>query len=55
MRATTRLLAGAEAARAAHLINRKHPILQHIVVPMTHRLLRTKTLPYELSDVREPE
>lgn len=53
VRATTRLLAGDEAARAAHLINRKHPILQRIFVPMAHRLLRTETLHYELSDVRE--
>jgi hypothetical protein len=53
VQATTRLLAGDEAAAAARLINRKHPVLQRLIVPLTHRLLRTETLHYELSDVRE--
>jgi uncharacterized protein len=55
VRATTRLLAGEESALAAGLINRKYPLLQRIFVPLTHRLLRTETLHYELSDVRELE
>jgi uncharacterized protein len=53
VQAATRLLAGHESAAAARLINRKHPVLQRIIVPLTHRLLRTETLHYELSEVRE--
>jgi uncharacterized protein len=53
--ATARLLARAESAKAASLINRKHPLLQRVIVPLTHRLLRTQTLHYELTDVRPLE
>jgi uncharacterized protein len=55
VRATTRLLDGDESASAARLINRKHPVLQGIIVPLAHRLLRTETLHYELAEVRELE
>jgi PPOX class probable F420-dependent enzyme len=53
--ATARLLAAGESATAARLINRKHPLLQRLFVPLTHRLLRTETLHYELTDVRPLE
>lgn len=53
VQAATRLLAGDESAAAAQLINRKHPVLQRLIVPLTHRLLRTETLHYELSEIRE--
>jgi uncharacterized protein len=55
VQASTRLLTGDESACAARLINRKHPLLQRIIVPLTHRLLRTDTLHYELTEVRELE
>ena len=37
------------------LVNRKYPLLQPVIVPLTHRLLRTETLYYELSTVRPLE
>jgi uncharacterized protein len=52
-RATARLLSGDEAAAAGRLINRKYPVLQGVFVPLVHRLMRTRTLHYELTDVRE--
>ncbi|MBC3194872.1 PPOX class F420-dependent oxidoreductase [Pseudonocardia sp. C8] len=53
VQAVTRRLDGAESAHAARLIGRKHPVLQGVVVPLIHRLLRTETLHYELSAVRD--
>lgn len=53
--AATRLLTGEESAAAARLINRKYPVLQGVLVPLTHRLLRTETLHYEMTEVREVE
>lgn len=53
VQATARLLAGEESAAAGQLINSKYPVLQRILVPLTHRLLRTRTLHYELTDIRE--
>jgi PPOX class probable F420-dependent enzyme len=55
VRATTRRLTGEEAALAARLLNRKYPVLQRILVPLTHRLLRTETLHYAITEVRELE
>jgi hypothetical protein len=52
VQATARLLAGEESAAAGRLISRKHPLLQRILVPLAHRLLRTETLQYELTDAR---
>jgi PPOX class probable F420-dependent enzyme len=51
--ATARLLAGEESAAAGRLINRKYPVLQRILIPFIHRLLRTETLHYELTGTRE--
>jgi PPOX class probable F420-dependent enzyme len=53
VQATARLLVGEESAAAARLINRKYPVLQRVLVPLAHRLMRTETLHYELTDVRE--
>jgi uncharacterized protein len=55
VQATTRLLRGDESVSAARLINRKYPLLQGILVPLIHRLLRTETLHYELTEIRELE
>src|SRR5688572_9040257 len=41
--ARARRLSGAEAARAARLLARKHPLLHGVLVPLMHRLGRSKT------------
>jgi uncharacterized protein len=41
-------LEGEEAKRAARALRRKHPVLQGLVVPLTHRLLRCGTAYFEL-------
>jgi PPOX class probable F420-dependent enzyme len=38
-----RRLDGAESRHAAHLLNRKHPLLQGVTVPLIHRLFRERT------------
>jgi uncharacterized protein len=45
----TRLLDGAEARHAARLLGRKNRVLQGVLVPLTHRLKRYRTLHYELT------
>jgi PPOX class probable F420-dependent enzyme len=47
--ATARLLDGAEALRARRLIAAKYPLLHTVVVPLSHRLMRVRTLHYELT------
>jgi PPOX class probable F420-dependent enzyme len=49
VRARSRLLSGEEAAHAARAIARRQRILQGILVPLTHRLLRYRTVHYELT------
>lgn len=51
--ARARLLSGDENRHASQLITHKHRLLHGVVVPLAHRVLRTKTLHYELTDVRE--
>ena len=46
--ARSRLLEGAEAKHAARAIARRQPILQGVLVPLAHRLMRYRTLHYEL-------
>lgn len=46
------LLDGNEAVAAARLLRRKYPVLHGVMVPLAHRLMRTSTLHYELSDIR---
>jgi PPOX class probable F420-dependent enzyme len=51
--AQARLLYGEEARTAAHLLSRKYPVLHGILVPLSHKVMRTKTLHYELSEFQE--
>ncbi|GAA1350249.1 PPOX class F420-dependent oxidoreductase [Streptomyces beijiangensis] len=37
-----------ECKRAARLLRRKHPVMHGIGVPLAHRLMRDKTLHYEV-------
>ncbi|MHA6804123.1 PPOX class F420-dependent oxidoreductase [Salinifilum ghardaiensis] len=48
--ARARLLDGDEARQAAKLLTRKYRLLHGVVVPVGHRIMRTRTLHYELSD-----
>ena len=47
--ARSRLLDGEEARRAARALARRQPILQGLLVPLTHKLMRHRTLHYELT------
>jgi PPOX class probable F420-dependent enzyme len=47
--ARSRLLDGDEARRAARAIAHRQPILQGVLVPLYHRLMRYRTLHYELT------
>jgi uncharacterized protein len=46
------LLEGEEAKLAARALARRHRVLQAVVVPLSHRLARYRTLHYELQDLR---
>ena len=46
--ARSRLLEGEEAKHAARAIARRQPLLQGVLVPVAHRLMRYRTLHYEL-------
>jgi len=48
--ARTRLLdhGSAEDKHAAHLLRHKYPFLQGVFVPLSHKLMRTSTLHYEV-------
>lgn len=48
IRATARLLDGAESERAGRLIDAEHPWFQRLLVRLGHRLRRYRTLHYEL-------
>jgi uncharacterized protein len=48
MPARARLLDGVEAGRAARALAQRHRLLQAIAVPLGHRLMRVRTLHYEL-------
>jgi PPOX class probable F420-dependent enzyme len=43
------LLDGEQADVAASALARRHPVLQGILVPLAHRVLRYRTMHYELS------
>ena len=47
--ARSRLLDGEEARRAARAIARRQPLLQGVLVPLFHKLMRYRTLHYELT------
>lgn len=46
--AQARLLEGDEAREAARALARSHRLLQAVLVPVTHRLMRYRTMHYEL-------
>jgi PPOX class probable F420-dependent enzyme len=48
LRARARIVTGEEAERARRAIDRKHPVLHGVVVPMFHRLRREKTVYLEI-------
>ncbi|MGW5211314.1 PPOX class F420-dependent oxidoreductase [Streptomyces sp. NPDC004051] len=50
MRARARLLnqGSREDRHAARLLRRKYPVVQGVLVPLAHRLTRTRTLHYEV-------
>jgi hypothetical protein len=49
IRARTRVLGGTEADHASHMLNRKHPILHGILVPLAHRFQGYRTIHIELT------
>jgi PPOX class probable F420-dependent enzyme len=48
VQARATLLAGEQARIAARALARSHPVLQAVLVPAAHRLLRYRTMHYEL-------
>jgi PPOX class probable F420-dependent enzyme len=48
--ACARQLEGPEAHVAARALARRHPLLQAVLVPLTHRVMRYRTLHYELRE-----
>jgi uncharacterized protein len=48
IRARAELLSGEDARRAARALARRHRVLHAVVVPLTHRLMRYRTMHYEL-------
>jgi uncharacterized protein len=48
IRARATLLRGEDARIARRALGRRHPILQAVLVPLTHRLMRYRTMHYEL-------
>jgi uncharacterized protein len=46
--ALARPLQGEDAKRAARALRRKHPLLQGVLVPLAHRLMRCGTAHFEL-------
>jgi PPOX class probable F420-dependent enzyme len=51
IRARVRLLEGEENAHARRLIRRRQLLLQGIFVPLTHRVMRYRTLHYEVEPI----
>jgi PPOX class probable F420-dependent enzyme len=49
MTAHARRLSGDESDAAGRLIDRKYPVLQRVLVRLTHKIMRTPTLHYELT------
>lgn len=47
------LLSGQEARTAAAALANRHPVLQGILVPFGHRLMRYRTMHYELTERSE--
>lgn len=53
VRARARLLDPDEAKLAATALSRRHRVLQGVLVPLVHRLMRYRTLQYELLPVQD--
>jgi uncharacterized protein len=53
IRGRTRLLDESESKRARKLLARRSPFLQGLLVPITHRVKRYRTLHYELVQIDE--
>ena len=53
--ATAHLLAGSENEAAARAIDHRFPLVQNLLVRATHRVMRTPTLHYELTDFHPAE
>jgi PPOX class probable F420-dependent enzyme len=51
IRARARLLSGDEATHASEVLARKYRILQGVLVPLAHRLTRSRTMHYEITPV----
>ena len=51
IRAQSRLLSGDEAEHASTALARKYRILQGVLVPLAHRLTRSRTMHYEVTPV----
>ena len=51
IRARARLLSGDEAKHASEVLARKYRILQGVLVPLAHRLTRSRTMHYEITPV----
>ena len=51
--AQARLLEGADARLAARALARRHRVLQAVLVPLSHRLMRYQTMHYELEPRRD--
>jgi uncharacterized protein len=49
--ARARVLGGSESAHASQALNKKHPILHGVLVPLVHRLQRHETVHIELMPV----
>jgi PPOX class probable F420-dependent enzyme len=49
IRARARVLSGSEAAHASQALNKKHPLVHGIYVPIAHRLRGYKTMHIELT------
>ncbi len=49
MRGTARLLSDAEAKPIRRMLARKYPMLQRILVPLGHKIMRVHTLHYEVT------
>jgi PPOX class probable F420-dependent enzyme len=48
VRAQATLLSDDQARIAAEALARRHPLLQRVLVPMAHRIMRYRTMHYEL-------
>jgi uncharacterized protein len=49
LRASARLLSGAEELHARKVIARRHPVFQRFVIPFGHKVSRYQTMHYEVS------